>query len=208
VGGYAGSADTYIYQYEPDTNRCGDNTLRVGYKQRYAAPLRFDVSTIPSGSTVTEANLEVYAKGWGGSDMTVDAFRILRDVSMCQATWNQAATGNAWGVAGCNDTVTDRAVAPESSVHTTGINKWYSFDLTALVQEWVNGSLANNGVLLRGASAWLSEEFYWISAEDALIYLRPKLGITYTGGGGSSSYHTATEARFAVPARRGMPIDH
>jgi hypothetical protein len=208
ASGYTGAEDTYIYRYEPDTIRCGENALRVGYKQHYAALLGFDLSSIPANSVVAEATLEVYAKGWGGSDMTVDAYRILRDVSMCQATWNQAASGNAWGVAGCNDTVTDRAAAPESSVSTSGINKWYSFDVTVLVQQWVNGSVANNGVLLRGASAVSTGEFYWISAEDALVNQRPKLVITYLGGGRSSSYYTATGASFAVQARREMRIDH
>ena len=32
---------------------------------------------------------------------------------------------------------------------TNGIGQWYHFELTALVQEWVDGSTLNNGALLR-----------------------------------------------------------
>jgi len=197
LDGYTGGEDTHIYQYASDKNYCQQNALEVGDKQRYAALLRFDLSSIPADAIVSEASLQLYAKGWGGSNMTLDAHRILRDVNICQVTWNQARNGDNWGVPGGNDTLTDRSAGAESSVTTYGIRKWYHFDLTDLVQDWVNGSLANNGVLLRGASSWSSGKFYFVSAQDEDIRLRPKLVVTYRSG--ALPFHTATPTNTPSP---------
>ena len=145
--------------------------------------------------------------------MTLDAYRILRHVSMCQTTWNQAQSGNPWGTPGCNDTATDRAATPETSVSTSGINRWYSFDLTNLVQVWVDGALNNNGVLLRGASPLSSTQFYLSSAQSGTSSLHPKLVITYGTGGASGSYHMGkrpgarAQAHQQGPVRRNLPMD-
>ncbi|MEM4724563.1 MAG: DNRLRE domain-containing protein, partial [Candidatus Hadarchaeum sp.] len=180
-GGYSGSEDTYIYQYNSDTNYCTDSVLKVGYKQQYASILRFDVSAIPRDAVITQAVLQVYAGGWGGVDISIGAYAITRSVALCQTTWNQAQVGNAWGVPGGNDIFSDRRAIAESTITTSGIRKWYSFDLTALVQGWVNGSVANNGVLLRAMSS--PYVFYFISAQDSNVNVRPRLVITYRSSG-------------------------
>ncbi|MBC7260711.1 MAG: DNRLRE domain-containing protein, partial [Chloroflexi bacterium] len=191
--GYSGSEDTYIYQYTPDDNYCLDPALRVGYMQRYKALLRFDLSAIPAGATITRATLQLYAVAWSGSDITVSAYAITRSVSFCQATWNQAQSGNLWGRPGANDTSSDRRASAESTLTTSGVKKWYSLDLTRLVQEWVNGSLANNGVLLQAAYSD-SSVFYFSSAQDGNVPLHPKLVITYRLGTGVTPTATSTRA--------------
>ncbi len=126
-----------------------------------------------------EPTLQLYAKGWGGTDTTLDAYRLLRSVGMYQATWNQARTGEPWSVAGCNGIGTDRSGSPESTLQTHSIGKWYSFELTELVQRWVDGTLPNEGVTVRGASPWSTGQFFFNSAESSAVDLRPKLVITY-----------------------------
>jgi hypothetical protein len=179
AGGYTGCEDTYIYQYAPDTNYCQQGSLKVGYKQRSATILRFDLSSIPAHVSIVQAQLQLHAAGWGGTDMTIDAHRILRPVRACEATWNYARGVVSWGVPGCNDPTTDRSAQPESSVATSGIGKWYHFDVADLVQDWLDGTLPNNGVLLRGALPYASGEFYLSSSEGGSISLRPRLVITY-----------------------------
>jgi hypothetical protein len=176
---YAGAEDTFMHQYEPDRNTCLVSALEVGYKQRYAALLRFDLSSIPTGSSVSQATLQLYAQGWGGVDATLELYRVLRPWRVCEATWNRAQVGNAWGLAGVNDPVSDRSGAPETSLTTSGVWTWYSFDVTALAQAWVNGSVANNGVFLRGASSRSEGKLYFSSAEVGTASFRPKLVITY-----------------------------
>jgi hypothetical protein len=178
-GGYAGSEDTFIYQYAPNTNYCQQSSLQVGYKQRNAALLRFDLGAVPARSAVVEAYLHLYAAGWGGADMAVDVHRVLRPVRLGEATWNHARGVVSWGVPGCNDPSTDRGAVPESSVTTGGIGRWYAFDLTALVQAWVDGTVPNEGVIVRGASPWSTGQFFFNSGESGAVELRPKLVITY-----------------------------
>ena len=66
----------------------------------------------------------------------------------------------------------------------------YSLNLTIVVQDWVNGRLANNGVLLRGASSGSTSLFRFASAERGTVSLRPKLVITYRGASGSEEAQT------------------
>jgi len=210
-GGYTGSEDTYIYQYASTTNYCTSEPLKVGYKQQYGALVRFDLSGIPVGSTVTQARLEVYATGWDGTDMTIEAYRILRSTTYCAATWERAQVGNAWGTAGCNNTGSDRSGVAESSVTTSGISAWYSFGLTSLVQGWVDGSVVNNGVLLRGASSLSTSSFDFASNHHGTVSWRPKLVVTYRSSGGSSSLRFSPArspdrvALFAEPGGRHYP---
>jgi hypothetical protein len=179
TSGYAGCDDTFIYRYQPITNYCPSSTLEVGYKQRSAALLRFDLSAVPAHVSVVEAQLHLYASGWGGTDMTIDVHRVLRAVRLCEATWNHARGVVSWGMPGCNDPSTDRSAVAESSVATQNIGKWYVFDLTALVQGWIDGSVLNHGVILRGASPWSTGQFFFASSEGGSVNLRPKLVITY-----------------------------
>jgi hypothetical protein len=177
--GYTSSEDTYIYRYAPATNYYTQHLLQIGYKQQHAALMRFELSSvIPSGATVTRAGLDIYAAGWSGADLTIDAFRVLRPTILREATWERAHAGDTWTVPGCNDTVTDRSGLPQSSVTTQGPRRWYHFDLTDLVQAWVNGSLDNFGVLLRAAST-STGLFYIGSNEGDMVELRPRLVVTY-----------------------------
>ena len=175
--GYTGSEDTYIHQYDPDRNHCQQDQFRVGYDQTYFGLVHFDLTSIPSNAIVTQAALQLYVTGWGGSDITMDAHCIKRIVNLCEATWNQAQHGEPWGQAGCNDTTTDRCAGAESTVTSSGIHKWYDFELTALVQGWVNGSIANNGLLLRAPGS--TSSLWFASAQNPTVSLRPKLVITY-----------------------------
>lgn len=179
-----GAGDTYVYQYQATSNYCVDTQIKVGYKQQNAGLVRFDVSSIPADAVVTSASLQLYATSWSGADLSIGVYYITRTMSSCQATWSVASAGNPWGSAGCNNTATDRRPAPESQLTTGGPSVWYSWPLTQVVQGWVSGSLANNGVLLRGASSLLTNMMSFASADNTNTGWRPKLVVYYTGGAG------------------------
>jgi len=166
-----------MYQYTPTTMYRWKDLPKVGYKQQYAALVHFDLSSIPGSTIISEATIQLYALGWSASDMAVDALAVLRGTNPYQATWNQADLGNSSGVAGCNCTTTDRRPVPEASVAMSSIARWYSFDVTSLVQEWVGGSLANNGIVLRGPTG--TAKFDFASAQRSSVDLRPKLVVAY-----------------------------
>jgi hypothetical protein len=172
--GYTGSEDTYLYQYDPAVNYCRDTLFKVGYKQQNAGLLRFALPALPDDVAITTATLQVFAYGWSGENMSLGAYVVTRTVDVCEATWEQARAGNNWGSRGGNDITTDRRPDPESTVTTTGNHQWYDLDLTAAVQGWRQGTLANNGVLLRGTTM-AEVSFYFASAEFDTIEYRPRL---------------------------------
>jgi len=189
VDGYSGVADTYVYLYAPNDNYAWGDALKVGYRQQYAGLLRFELGSIPYGATVTQATLQVYVSGWSGKNITAGAYAVLRPWGVDQATWNVASSSSNWALPGCNDTATDRRSTPEATFLTSGIYKWYALDVTGLVQEWVNGTLGNQGVLLR-QTVYDTYNMFFASAEHGTASLRPKLTITYHGAGGPSATPT------------------
>lgn len=168
-----------MFRYEAEANFSNLDVWRVGYKQQYSGLLRFELPSLPADVLITEALLHVYAYGWDGVDLILDVYRVLRDVQIEEATWNQASAGNPWLEPGCNDPVVDRPVRAEDSFTTDGVTKWYAVDLTDLVQDWVSGAQANNGVLVRPASPLSTAIFRFASAEYRDASLRPKLKLTY-----------------------------
>ena len=201
LAGYAGSDDTYIYAYAATSSYCASDLLKADYRQQNAALLRFALSDLPPGATIMRAELQLHAAGWGGTNATIGAYAVLRAVSHCQATWNQAASGSPWGAPGGESTASDRRAAPAASLTTAGINRRYSLDLTALVQEWASGALTNNGVLLR-ASSTSTAVIYFASAQRGDASQRPRLVITYRSAGGTATPTLVSTATTTSTATR------
>jgi len=176
-GTWGDSEDTYLYRYAPTVNYAVEPLLKVGYKKLFATILRFELSFIPASAAVQTATLEIYAAGWGNADITVDGYAITRTVAVSQATWNVAQAGNAWGTAGCENVGSDRRPTPEFTFTTAGPRRWHIVDITELVQAWVDGSMANNGLLLRSTS--LGYSFLFASNEYSDLTQHPKLVVTY-----------------------------
>jgi hypothetical protein len=179
-GGVGDSQDTFVYRYMPQANYWLNPLLRVGYKQVLASILRFDLSSIPAGAVIDEAKMEIFATAWSGpnTDITIGAYAISRTVTISETTWSEAYTGDAWSGGGCNDTVIDRRPQPEFILTTSGPRKWYQFDLTALVQDWMNGVVRNNGVLLR-QEVYSPFTFFFASSDFPDVNLRPRLVVRY-----------------------------
>jgi RHS repeat-associated protein len=112
----------------------------------YRSVFRFSTSAVPANAQVITASLGVYASGYAtGTPMTIDAYQLGSDFNYQEVTWNSRKTGTAWGTAG-GDLAGGQA---RSLLNTTG---WNFFAIPALVQSWVDGSAANNGVLLKTPS--------------------------------------------------------
>ncbi|HOU23466.1 MAG TPA: DNRLRE domain-containing protein [Anaerolineae bacterium] len=177
--GYIRGDDTQIYIYQPDTNFCTQEMLKIGERRRYVALLRFDLSAIPANAAILRSTLSLYSIAWGGAEIPIDAFRLLRPVSFCETTWNVAGAGNPWGTVGCENTGTDREAQPLTTITTSGLNKWHNWDLTNLTQSWVDRTVPNYGVVLQQGYPAANSGYYFASAQHATQGLRPKLEITY-----------------------------
>jgi len=182
------SADTHLYEYAPnDRDAWWISTFRVGYSHpyergRYHGLLRFDLSPIPPGATVTHAQLELYSDGWSddGSAIIVGAYAVLRDTVIHEATWSEFQVGQPWRQPGCDYVGTDRLGEAAGTTQFEGIQRWYQLELTQAVRSWVSGDLDNNGALLRVESG---NGFFAISSRDGYdVSRRPKLVVTYAVG--------------------------
>jgi RHS repeat-associated protein len=147
------SQDCTIESDTPTTSYCSSNSLIVGYDARSPAHdhrslVQFDVSTLPRDAVVLNATLELYLGGHSTSNLKqVGAYRVLRPWTNSM-TWNKYDATNSWTSPGAANAV-DALTTPES-VRTIGdtINDWVDWYPTKTVQGWVDGSIANRGLLM------------------------------------------------------------
>src|SRR5919112_275171 len=177
-------ADSGLSELAPSTNNGSATTLKVdgddlGGKDLYAA-LRWDLSQIPVGATVTSATVTLNISN--PSQQTYGAYELKRAWGEGQVNWNVAATGTPWATAGAKGP-TDRG-SQIASVTPTNIAP-YTFTIPAsVVQGWLNTPSTNNGILLAHTTNF--DGFVFDTREGATP---PKLTVNYTtsGGGGADT---------------------
>jgi len=128
--------DTYISQGSPSTNY-GTQGWLISYGNPwsliYRTLMQFDLSSITPGTPISAANVSLYMWDQAGTDFSVDIHKVL-------ASWTE--TGVIWS----NQPSFDAAV--EASLPYQGYT-WWHFNITALVQQWVNDPGLNYGMILR-----------------------------------------------------------
>ena len=183
MSGYAGCTDTRISGENP-TRNVGDGELILGMKGLAASLIRFDVSGLPSGATIQEAALSLAVVNYGqrGPEPSiVGAHVVTRTWEEMQATWQKATNLDNWGLAGCNDTQTDRSSAVLSSQAIYNV-RWYTWTVTPAVQMWATNPASNKGVILRQINTAIGGEYDIRQSEYPGIEMRPVLVVTYTLG--------------------------
>lgn len=178
VDGYQGMTDTTL-RSDAATSNFGNNVLlQVDGQPDYAALLKWDLSSIPAGSTVTAATLTFRVTDESSS--SYDFYALNRAWTESGATWGQTGTGTAWGTAGAAQGSTDRgtqslgkitAASPGTltvTLNAAGIAK---------VQEWIGNPAANYGIVIQNYS--LSSGFEVSSSEATNVADRPMLTVTW-----------------------------
>ncbi len=162
-------ADTWADESKPTTNK-GTDTVMIVRSWQSAKDGRsfveFDVSSIPSGSTVNTATLTLCATKVPSSTRTIDLHRITASWVETSLTWN-----NQPGVAA---SVTDSATTPGSPACMT-------WDVAADVQAWVDGT-ANEGWRAKDSvesqgTRYITE---FATRENGTPADRPILDVNYT----------------------------
>lgn len=164
-------ADTFIVSSAPDNNVGGDTGFTAGLDGAAGVRrglFRFDVSSIPPGSTVTSAVLTltvIKVPGAGGVSSTFDLARLLADwgegnkissfpnvgaaATAGEATWNSRLHGTAaWSFPGA---LADAEPPPSASTFVSGLGTytWSSPAVVSNVQAWVDDPAQNRGWLLK-----------------------------------------------------------
>ncbi len=127
------------------------------------AYLRFNLANIPTHATITKATLRLYIDSFV-SPGTFDVYELDQPWNEFLLTWNNAPLLGASATGNHPTTIT-------LADNTTFV----LVDITTLVQEWVNGTVVNNGVALALTSA--DGEFSFQSKENVSGSHEPELEI-------------------------------
>jgi hypothetical protein len=173
--------DSTISNWAPDTIhgdapqvkiRPGDNTEIMN------ALLRWNLDLVPSGSWVQSAYLEMYCTQGSGSQIDMSIFEILRPWQEASATWKTAYSGVSWNTPGCQAPGIDRAAIAGAIATLQPSTGWLSWDITDLVQGWVDDPSTNYGMILVPTQFRPKTEYAFASSE-AYFSVRPRLAIEY-----------------------------
>lgn len=166
--GSAEGKDADVTSFSPDSNAGNSVVLIIGNWSDNTY-LQFDLGILPAGAVITNADMKLYQwLTYGSSDFTVGAHRVTQSWAESVITWNNQPTYSD---------------IPESTIFVTaGAVAWRSWNITSLVQDWSDGSIANYGVVLTcdGGNSLPSSRISCYSSDNTdHPTLRPKLEITY-----------------------------
>src|SRR4051794_6057218 len=179
------------------TSFCGGGGIDVGTDgtQSSRTLLVWDLSFLPSNTIVQSATLGLYVQGESTTaPLSVAVHRVTTPWTV-STTWSEADTGLPWAAPGG-----DFVAAPDATTTVggaTGVTAMWH--LTNLVQQWVSGSTANDGMLLDGNGGTNVLDFATTSAPQTSQM--PYLDVTYdtspettitSGPSGSTSATSAT----------------
>ena len=180
------NGDDKSWRLFPDTNTVDRHNL-----------MRFDLSGL-AGATINSATMGIYVRAQY-SPAPVTGYQISRlqagkswvegtnawqePAYAGDVTWNSQAHGSTlWATAGATGAA-DIDLATSISWDCSSADGYLTFDLGTFVQDWVDGSWENNGILFWGGSAgWIDAgAYFWgYSSESAQTGRVPYLTIDYT----------------------------
>ena len=157
------SADAYVKSNAGDSNYGSDTELFAANQVNGADEItyiKFDLSGISSGSVIVSAKLKLWITSGGSCQICV--YRVTSDWSENSVTYNTRPSASS---------------ESETCVSVGGLNTWAEFDITDLVQAWVNGTYDNYGVKIFPSES--GKYAHFASREYSDSSKRPQLVIEY-----------------------------
>ena len=177
---YAGTRDTYIREASPSVNYGSAVSLQVDGDDGGGDMnilVAWDLSEVPTSATVQSASIHFNTLNPGGP---YECYGLRAPWIEDEVTWLQAASGSAWSGPGASG-VADRDPVPICTFNagSTGpLEIPLTADALALVQSWVDGAMANHGLLLANSATANGADFD--ARESSAAMQRPRLEITYS----------------------------
>ncbi len=203
---HGGASDTTLSSNQPDTNLDaigGQPWLMVGNKSstygRTRAAVKWnDLSAIPAGARIVDADMMLWGFFSDGSGATFDGHPLTRSFTESQATWNRASTATAWSTPGG-----DLGAYADHVLGIPNDPNWHIWENAGVVQGWVDNPASNHGfeVKLRD-EAGAQQRVLFLSDEAAEPQLRPNLVVTYTQPTAEMTYYAPD-----TPSLRMIPGD-
>ncbi len=162
------TADSFVGEAFPTTNY-GSLTyllVRSFTTSNRRAFLQWNLSSIPPEATITDATMWILKTSDTGSfPRTYEAQAVLESWTEGGITWNNQP-GTMLG--------------SPVSISITTADIWYSWDITTIVQNWVDGTWTNNGLRIKDSAEGSGSglESTWNSREAATD--DPSLNVSYT----------------------------
>ncbi len=175
---YPAIEDAGVYQGVPDQNFGSNGDMWAGYGlancgtpvnyQISRSLLKFDLTSIPGGTRIDDARLylRTYRLCYRLPTVprTATTYRATDPWAEASVTWNnQPVAGESYGSA---------------SIAYLDAGSWQSFDVTNLVRGWVNGSLPNEGLMVRANEA-NDSLMGWIGFNTRESDYKPYLRVTF-----------------------------
>jgi len=178
--------DSYLSSLSANTNYGSLESIKLHYNSslgyHYRIIIHFDISDLPSETSVQEAdmNLYLYEIGVHASQNMTGYFNRLTRTNWTEAgvTWNKYDGTNNWTTAGGDYTTDDQSSA--SLPNTAGA--WVEWDIKNIAQysiDSVSGQIHLLGT--RSSGSWSNGSHLFCSKEYTDdTSKRPKLTVTYT----------------------------
>lgn len=161
-------ADAILWQNAPTWTDGAATRLSTGTSAQGGVRrplLSFDLSAVPPGAVVLSANLRLQQLYKSGPASTMGLYPVTAPWSEAAATWNALSTSFS-------------SPAAASLTSVSGSGTLHTVDLTSLARSWVNGSIANRGLMLiEDPASGTYTEFR--SSETSSADQRPRLDLCY-----------------------------
>lgn len=172
------TADAYVESANPTLNAGAALGIWGDATPFTNGLLRFDLSSLPPGTPVTAATLHVTTNIDSLESGAMQFYPVLEAWQEASATWNDRATGVAWGNAGAS-APGSRGVQLVGDVMPSVDFTEYTVTLhVPTVQGWINDPAANHGLVMISTSPSGNGGMF-SSSEDPSDTVRPLLEISY-----------------------------
>ncbi len=209
LDGYQGFEDTFINDWDRERNYHLEWNVDLRSPHTKRTLIKADVSMLTPGTIIEEAILTLCLAEDSSAPIYAQIFQMLAEWNGRETTWLERKAKVPWGAMGANEIGVDRgaAIVFERRIFPTSgsyPNYPFDFDVTGLVQSWVNAPLTNQGLMINSDTI-VSSEFRFRASDYNDIRYRPKLTIRFREGDPFTPTPTPTGSVTVTPTPSETP---